>query len=341
MNGKIAKLSNIFLASLSLVAGVFLVSQSQNINEQASPSTSISFIPSSQEVHKGQTFNTQVEIDSGLENITGIDIIIDFDPNKINLNEIKPTSELTNFTSVIKNDINNAIGQARYTAFTLDKNQAISGTLKILSISGTTPQNSILGQSEIKFSSDTILIATNAGQNILTNTKSATIITIESEPNSCGGTCGSNNNCKSNLYCYQGYCRNPICSDDTNCDCTSSSTPNGTIAPTIKPTQKVATTKPIVITKTPSPSPIAKMNEFGRFNTSPVPSIVDLPDYEISPLPREENENIRPNKYGFIISDYLPTIFAIIGTISFIITILIIKRAINSKKPHILPPTNI
>lgn len=29
------------------------------------------------------------------------------------------------------------------------------------------------------------------------------------EPNSCNGTCGSNSNCKSGLFCYEGYCRIP------------------------------------------------------------------------------------------------------------------------------------
>ncbi len=48
------------------------------------------------------------------------------------------------------------------------------------------------------------------------------------EPNACGGTCGSNYNCKANLYCYQGHCRNPDCRTSTNCSCVTSS-------PTAKP----------------------------------------------------------------------------------------------------------
>ena len=44
-------------------------------------------------------------------------------------------------------------------------------------------------------------------------------------PNSCGGTCGSNSNCSSNLVCYNGYCRNPSCTTSTNCVCGTSPTP--------------------------------------------------------------------------------------------------------------------
>lgn len=45
-------------------------------------------------------------------------------------------------------------------------------------------------------------------------------------PNACGGTCGSNFNCQSNLVCYNGFCRNPSCTSSTNCACgTSTATP--------------------------------------------------------------------------------------------------------------------
>ena len=46
--------------------------------------------------------------------------------------------------------------------------------------------------------------------------------TTTGQPNSCGGTCGSNSNCGSGLFCYQGFCRNPICQDAANCVCGSS-----------------------------------------------------------------------------------------------------------------------
>ena len=71
-----------------------------------------------------------------------------------------------------------------------------------------------------------------------TATATATATSIPGIPNYCGGTCGSNFNCQANYYCYQGFCRNPVCPSDSNCDCVA--TPIKTT--TAKP--KTATPKP-------------------------------------------------------------------------------------------------
>ncbi|MGA3292333.1 MAG: hypothetical protein ABSC49_04305 [Candidatus Microgenomates bacterium] len=47
-------------------------------------------------------------------------------------------------------------------------------------------------------------------------------------PNWCNGTCGSNYNCQGGYFCYNGYCRNPSCPDDSGCGCGSTSTPTPT-----------------------------------------------------------------------------------------------------------------
>ncbi len=63
-----------------------------------------------------------------------------------------------------------------------------------------------------------------------TATTTATPTPISSgEPNSCGGTCGSNSNCGTDFYCYNGYCRNPSCPANQDCNC-SSPTPTPTQA---------------------------------------------------------------------------------------------------------------
>ena len=68
-------------------------------------------------------------------------------------------------------------------------------------------------------------------------------------PNSCGGTCGSNFNCGSGLYCYTslGICRNPSCPTENDCICpgTSTSTPTP---------QALATPREIPVTGTDWPS---------------------------------------------------------------------------------------
>lgn len=52
-----------------------------------------------------------------------------------------------------------------------------------------------------------------------TPTMTATPTSVPGEPNYCGGTCGSNYNCRSGFFCYDGYCRNPQCANEVNCDC--------------------------------------------------------------------------------------------------------------------------
>lgn len=153
----------------------------------------------------------------------------------------------------------------------------------------------------------------------------------QGEPNSCGGTCGSNYNCKANLFCYtegggtQGYCRNPICSTDSNCVC-DSPTPTVSTKPTLKSTIKPTSTStsepkggsqtyvPTVII-TISPTPTIEPEEILVTNTS-VP------------------ENMFFAKYAF----YIFVVFAI--TIAFIIYIAIRKNK-SKDIPHISPPTNV
>jgi hypothetical protein len=71
--------------------------------------------------------------------------------------------------------------------------------------------------------------------------------------NSCNKSCGSNSNCQSGLYCYSGYCRNPLCASDSTCGCGSAtSTPTATATATGSTTTTTtqATSRPIPVTGT-------------------------------------------------------------------------------------------
>ncbi|MFZ3301591.1 MAG: LPXTG cell wall anchor domain-containing protein [Microgenomates group bacterium] len=60
-------------------------------------------------------------------------------------------------------------------------------------------------------------------------------------PNSCNGTCGSNTNCQGGLFCLlgsgqtSGYCRNPECAQESDCNCKSTSTPPAVLGQTAPP----------------------------------------------------------------------------------------------------------
>lgn len=62
---------------------------------------------------------------------------------------------------------------------------------------------------------------TPTGASAATPTPTAT---ATGSQNSCNGTCGSNSNCQSGLYCYSGHCRNPLCASDSACSCASATT---------------------------------------------------------------------------------------------------------------------
>lgn len=91
-------------------------------------------------------------------------------------------------------------------------------------------------------------------------------------PNSCNGTCGSDNNCQSGLVCYgepgatTKYCRNPSCQSQTSCTC-----PTTTATPTSTPV------------KTLTPSPTARPTTTPTFTPSPMASVTPEPTEEPTP----------------------------------------------------------
>jgi hypothetical protein len=83
--------------------------------------------------------------------------------------------------------------------------------------------------------------------------------TATSSGNSCNKSCGSNSNCQSGLYCYSGSCRNPLCASDSTCGCSSATatpTPTATTTTTTTTTTKTtqATSRPIPVTGTDWPT---------------------------------------------------------------------------------------
>ena len=80
----------------------------------------------------------------------------------------------------------------------------------------------------------------NYYQNSYTPTPTAT-------PNYCNGTCGSNYNCQSGYFCYNGNCRVSNCQNDSTCGCAVTPTPTPTAPPVV-----LGATAPPVLPKTGS-----------------------------------------------------------------------------------------
>ena len=352
------KFVSFIILSLGLIAGLLLVQKNQDIREKAAPATTLSVSPSTQDKNANTDFSFYIFLDSGSNNITGIDIVMDYDPSIIRINDLAPTPELAVFDTILKNEIDNSTGRFRYAHATFDKSKALTGSLNILSVSGSILANAPVGNYNITFNSSSLIVAINEKQNVLSGTTPGTIKVVETpevtdaptasptptdppiggpvgEPNSCGGTCGSNNNCRTDLFCYLGFCRNPRCEKVVNCNCPTVTNPPATsqttyLTATTKPN---TTTKPTATTKpTSKSSPIAD-SDFGMTRVllgspKPVEYQTDLEEYE---MPVENN----------FFAKYAMYIFIGFALIAVIVIIYAIKMYNDKNSSHVLPPTNL
>lgn len=172
--------------------------------------------------------------------------------------------------------------------------------------------------------------STGTATTMPTATATATATPVEGEPNSCGGTCGSNYNCKSNLYCYQGFCRNPICSTETDCDCsavsaTATATAKSGSGSSVSLATKVASPKSS-LKGSPKPTPTY---------ASGITRIEDPTDL------LREDEVVETAPENMFLTRY--AMFIVIGFIIIAASLIIyaIKSRGNANSQHIMPPTNI
>src|ERR1035437_5337775 len=135
------KIITVFLGSLFLIAalaiGLTLVSKKQTITEKAAPVTTLTISPSSQNVYAGQDFSLSVQMNTGSNAVSGMDLNLNFDPNSIQVNSIAIGSAILNLTRVPRNPpIDNVNGKIYYSAFSTST--SVTGSnLDVLDINGT------------------------------------------------------------------------------------------------------------------------------------------------------------------------------------------------------------
>lgn len=249
--------------SAGIFAGVYLVSSNQDIREKAAPATTLSLFPASQNKSAGETFSLTVKANSGENKITGIDIELSFNPATVKLDQMTATSSISNLSTVIRNgEINNTTGKARFVAFTASKDKAISGSLDILSVTGTILSGATEGATEIGFTQTSTVAAVDEGVNVIINSVPATInVQTGSGSNSVSPTTTAT-------------------ATATSTTSTKTATPTAvatlasggignisTATPTVKPTStvKTATSTPMPIPVTGASSPQIFALSFGAF----------------------------------------------------------------------------
>ncbi len=160
-----------------ILAGTYLVSQNQDIREKAAPATSLSLEPSTQGKNPGQTFNLIVNADTGENKITGVDVDLTFNPEVMQITQMVAMPAISNLSSIIKNgEIDNTAGRARFATYTANKDQAVSGNLNMISVTGTILTNAVGGSYQISFSDVTTLAAADEGVNVVINKSPATVV---------------------------------------------------------------------------------------------------------------------------------------------------------------------
>ena len=277
MNKKIlTAVLGIFILVAGIVIGTTLIKEDQDIREKAAPATVAYISPTNQNSEVGSNFSYYIKMDSGGNQISGVDLRLKFDPNTIQIVSLEKGANATNFDTTVSSTYDNTAGTIKYIIYSLDRTKAINGTgLDILKVNAKSKAGSTLGAYTLSFDSLTAASGITETQNIITTMTpgSVTLTAINNssnsnsnnsssagDPNSCGGTCGSNYNCAMNYFCYQGFCRSPLCKEDSDCDCkvATTATPKviakATIKPTLKPTIAPKGGTETMSTDTPAPT---------------------------------------------------------------------------------------
>jgi hypothetical protein len=325
----------LFLTAGILTAGL-IIQKPTNLKQKAAASTNLSISPATQTLTRGQDITFSVLMNTGNNNVTGFDVELNFDPSSIQISSLKRGSGVAALNNTITNNFNNNSGKVFYSIFTLDKNQAVTGSdIEVLQVKAKVSNTANFGQTIIFFDAASAVSATSESSNALLSSSPGTLTisdtptatptpaltpTPTGAPNSCGGTCGSNSNCGSNFFCYQGYCRNPNCSwsDDCSCNATATPTPAPTRTPVISsnitPRPRV-TSEPVVVELTPEPEePDETPNNFWEnVFTEQTEPLDPTPSPEPVDLPENQTSNLLPWIIGSLIVAGVTMIFIVIG----------------------------
>ena len=95
----------------------------------------------------------------------------------------------------------------------------------------------------------------------------------------CNVPCSFDSQCPSGLTCHEGACRNPNCSDRSNCTCIITPTPGPTSIIVIQPTAVPTATLQPTITILPTPTTIP-ITITSTIESTPFPTIEPTPVFE-------------------------------------------------------------
>lgn len=115
INKKAASITALALIALAIPLTVFISQQQQELRQRAGggPFVSLVLSPSNQTVAPGSSFDAQLSLDAGGNQVTGIDTVIKYNKDVLEVTNFQPS---TTFNSQLVNKIDNQAGTLRYAA---------------------------------------------------------------------------------------------------------------------------------------------------------------------------------------------------------------------------------
>jgi hypothetical protein len=159
-----------------LVAGLLLVQQNEDIARKAAPSTSIYVTPGTQTKSPGDTFTLSVNVDTGTNAITGVDVRLNFDPTAFQITSLTQGTGIANLNQTITNTYDNTAGTIKYAVFTLNTSNSVTGSnIEVLKVNGTVKAGASARDYNFSFDAATAASASQEGQNVITTKSQGTV----------------------------------------------------------------------------------------------------------------------------------------------------------------------
>lgn len=169
---------------VGVIAGILLVRRSQDIRRKAAPATTLKVSPSTQSKLPGQSVTFTILMDTGENEVTGVDVALNFDPSAIEITSIIKGSGISIFDQVTKDEIDNDAGTISYSAFTLNATSAVSGaSLETLRITGEVKETATAGTYQMVFFPTSSVTGVDGESVLLTDTLgSLSVLALAASP---------------------------------------------------------------------------------------------------------------------------------------------------------------
>lgn len=165
------------LLATGLVAGLFLVQQQQELRKKAAPATTLSILPPTKTASVGDEVILTVQMNTATNTVTGAELHITFDSQKLTLKSFTPLTDLLPVVFASP-QIDNTKGTASMTTSAQPANPPQGqGGLATLKFTAKAP-----GAATVSFAPETLATGIGEGTNVLASQNNAAITILAANP---------------------------------------------------------------------------------------------------------------------------------------------------------------